>query len=200
MTKNQMPNTKSHGGTEPARDGLPRVSGQSRMAEVLEVYPGAQRALFRKYHIGGCSSCGFQPEETLEQVCARNANLSVDEVLDHIEQSHEADGQIYVTATELARWRQENVPMRLLDIRSREEFEAARIIEGAVLFTQEVMTEMLGRWPRHELLVIYDHLGKKSMDAAAYFLGHGFAKVRALRGGVDAWSETDPSVKKYRLE
>ena len=32
------------------------------MRDVLEKFPGAQRALFRKYHIGGCSSCGFQPD------------------------------------------------------------------------------------------------------------------------------------------
>lgn len=169
------------------------------MGEVLEVFPGAQRAMFRKYHIGGCASCGFQPEETLEQVCARNGSLSVDEVLSHIEQSHEADERIYVSAGELGRWQAEKVPMRIVDIRSREEFEAARI-EGAILFTQEVMTEMLGRWPRNELVVIYDHLGKKSMDAAAYFLGHGFTNVRALRGGIDAWSEVDPKVRRYRLE
>lgn len=89
--------------------------------------------------------------------------------------------------------------MRVLDIRAREEFDAARI-EGAILFTQEVMSEMLGRWPRNELLVIYDHLGVKNMDAAAYFLGHGFTNVRALRGGIDAWSDVDPQVRKYRLE
>jgi rhodanese-related sulfurtransferase len=175
------------------------ISGKSTMAEVLEAFPGAQRALFRKYHIGGCSSCGFEATETVEQLCARNGNLSVDEVLAHIEQAHDADRQIQVDAAELARWRSEGVPMRLLDIRSREEFDATRI-EGAVLFTQEVMTEMLGRWPRNEALVIYDHLGKKSMDAAAYFLGHGFTKVRALRGGIDAWAQVDESVQKYRLE
>ena len=42
--------------------------------------------------------------------------------------------------------------------------------------------------------------GKKSMDAAAYFLGHGFTQVRALRGGIDAWSEVDSTVRRYRLE
>jgi rhodanese-related sulfurtransferase len=176
-----------------------RISGKSAMAEVLEAFPGAQRALFRKYHIGGCSSCGFQPTETLAELCARNGNLQVEEVLAQIEQAHELDQQVYVSAAELARWRSEGVAMRLLDIRSREEFEATRI-EGAVLFTQEVMNEMLGRWPRNELLVIYDHLGGKNMDAAAYFLGHGFTKVRALRGGIDAWAEVEPTVRKYRLE
>ena len=126
------------------------VTAETRMAEVLRVFPGAQRALFRKYHIGGCSSCGFDPNETLGQVCARNNNLNVAEVLEHIETSHAADEQIYVTPQELARWRAENVPMRLVDIRTREEFDATRI-EGAILFTQEIMTEMLGRWPRNEL-------------------------------------------------
>lgn len=187
-----MPNTREE-------EGQKAISGKSTMADVLEAFPGAQRALFRKYHIGGCSSCGFQPDETVEQLCARNGNLNMEEVLAHIESAHEADQQIYVGAGELARWRAEGVPMRLLDIRSREEYEATRI-SGAVLFTQEVMTEMLGRWPRNELLVIYDHLGRKSMDAAAYFLGHGFMKVRALSGGLDAWADVDASVQKYRLE
>jgi rhodanese-related sulfurtransferase len=182
------------------QDKQAKVSGDSTMAEVLARYPGAQRALFRKYHIGGCSSCGFQPTETLAELCARNGNLNVAEVIAHIELSHEADQQILVDARQLKRWRDEGVPMRLLDIRTREEHDAARI-EGAILFTQEIMTEMLGRWPRSELLVIYDHLGSKSMDAAAYFLGHGFTNVRALRGGIDAWSqEIDPTVRRYKLQ
>jgi rhodanese-related sulfurtransferase len=177
-----------------------KVSGASSMAEVLATYPGAQRALFRKYHIGGCSSCGFQPGETLAALCARNANLNVDEAIAHIEQSHEADLQILLDPKQLKRWRDESVPLRLLDIRTREEHEAARI-EGATLFTQEIMNEMLARWPRANLLVIYDHLGTKSMDAAAYFLGHGFTNVRALRGGIDGWSqEVDPSVRRYKLQ
>jgi len=32
------------------------IDANSPMREVLEIFPGAQRALFRKYHIGGCSS------------------------------------------------------------------------------------------------------------------------------------------------
>jgi rhodanese-related sulfurtransferase len=39
------------------------------------------------------------------------------------------------------------------------------------------------------------------MDAAAYFSGHGFANVKSLRGGIDAWSaEIDPSLPRYHLE
>ena len=63
------------------------------------------------------------------------------------------------------------------------------------------MQEILGRWPRSELIVIYDHKGRQSLDAAAFFLGHGFSQVRCLRGGIDAWAaEADPAVRRYDLE
>ena len=64
------------------------------MADVLAAFPGARRALFRKYHLGGCSSCGFQPTETLGQLCERNGPLPVAEVIAHIQASHEQDRQI----------------------------------------------------------------------------------------------------------
>ena len=170
------------------------------MREVLEEFPGAQRALFRKYHIGGCSSCGFQPEEKLADLCARNGNLNADELMAHIRVSHEADLKLQIAPAELADWKKRSPALKIVDIRTREEHEAAKI-EGAVLFSQELMQQMLGRWKREEPLVIVDHQGTKSMDAAAYFAGHGFENVRALRGGIDAWSlEVDPSVPRYELE
>ena len=72
------------------------IGAESSMEVVLEVYPGARRALFRKYHIGGCSSCGFQMDETLGGVCGRNNDLDVTEVLGEIQSSHEADEKILI--------------------------------------------------------------------------------------------------------
>jgi rhodanese-related sulfurtransferase len=176
------------------------MTASSTMREVLAEFPGAQRALFRRYHIGGCSSCGFQPEETLAALCARNANLNVDEVIAHIRESHEADLKMQIVPAELADAKKRDSNLKVVDIRTREEHEAARI-DGAVLFSQELMQEMLGRWKREDPVIIVDHQGKKSMDAAAYFAGHGFQNVRALRGGIDAWSrEVDPNVPRYELE
>ena len=97
------------------------ISPQSAMREVLEAFPGAQRALFRRYHIGGCSSCAFQPTETLEQLCARNGNLNVAEVLDHIKASHEQDAKIFIEPAELAALLKNDPSVRLVDVRSREE-------------------------------------------------------------------------------
>ncbi len=169
------------------------------MREVLEAYPGAQRALFRRYHIGGCSQCGFEPSETLELVCRRNNQLDVDEVLAHIKTSHEQDMKILIDPKEMATWLKQDASIRLLDVRSREEFEAVHL-EGAVLMSQPVTQEILAEGTNSRPLLIIDHQGKQALDAAAYFLGHGLTNVRCLRGGIDAWSqEVDPKLPRYRL-
>ena len=174
----------------------PRIS----MRELLEQFPGAQRALFRRYHIGGCASCGFSPDETLAGVCARNENLNVEEVTEHILTSDAADRAMQIEPRELSQRLAGGETIRLLDIRTREEFDAVKL-PGAQLFTQEFMQEILANWSRTDLLVIYDHQGARSMDAAAYFQGHGFENIKSLRGGIDAWSaEVDPKLPRYHLE
>ncbi len=175
------------------------IDARSAMREVLEVYPGAQRALFRHYHIGGCSQCAFQPEETLGQVCQRNGGLDAGQVLDCIRSSHEEDVRILIEPKALAEWRQREPSLRLVDVRSREEFEAVHI-EGAVLLSQPVMREILSEGTNSRALVITDHQGKQALDAAAYFIGHGLQNVHALRGGVDAWAtEVDTGMRRYRV-
>ena len=169
------------------------------MSAVLEEFPGAQRALFRRYHIGGCSSCGFGPEESLAQVCARNGNLDVTEVLAHIRSSHEQDAKILIEPKELAEWRGKDPSVRLVDVRSREEFEAVHI-DGSVLLSQDVMRQILAEGSNVRPWVIVDHQGKNGLDAAAYFAGHGLQNVRSLRGGIDAWArEVDPTMRRYRM-
>ena len=170
------------------------------MRELLERFPGAQRALFRKYHIGGCSSCGFSPDETLSGVCVRNENLNVEEVVEHILSSDAADRAMQIEPRELSERLKNGQNVRLLDVRTREEYDAVKI-EPAQLFTQELMQEILNTWSRDDLLVIYDHQGARSLDAAAYFQGHGFENVKSLRGGIDAWSvEVDSTLPRYHLE
>ena len=169
------------------------------MREVLGAYPGAQRALFRRYHIGGCSQCGFQPTETLEQVCERNGGLNVDEVLEHIRTSHEQDAKILIEPKELAEWLKRDKTVRLLDVRSREEFEAVHIA-GSVLMSQPLTQEIMAEGTNSRPLVIVDHQGKQGLDAAAYFMGHGLQNVRCLRGGIDAWAqEVEPGMRRYKL-
>ena len=173
------------------------------MQELLKSYPGAQRALFRQYHIGGCSSCGFRPDETLEQICARNEQMKLAEVVAFLESNREEDRKMMVEPEALRS--QLNTPdrdeIKLLDIRTREEFEAVHI-DGSVHFTQPLMNEILMKWPRDKgVLVLIDHEGQRSLDAAAYFFGQGFTNARALAGGIDGWSERiDPELPRYSVE
>jgi len=175
------------------------ISPESPLSAVLEAFPGAQRALFRRYHIGGCSSCGFAPTETLAQVCTRNGNLDVAEVLSHIETSHEQDAKIFISPKELAEWRKQDASVRLVAPPPREEFEAVHI-EGSVLLSQDEMRKIMSDGSNARPLVVVDHQGKNALDAAAYFMGHGLQNVRCLRGGIDAWAqEVETTMRRYKL-
>lgn len=174
----------------------PEMTMDALLAEV----PGARRALFRAYHIGGCSSCGFSGQETLEQVCARNEGLAVDEVIEYLEKAAEADELVWMDPSEVKTQLEGGLPCLLLDIRTAEEFEAAKV-PGSIRFSQELMQEALGSWDRAKPVLIIDHSGSRALDAAAYLAGHGFSNVRAMRGGIDRYSETvDPSIPRYTLE
>jgi nitrogen fixation NifU-like protein len=171
------------------------ITPSSTMREVLAAFPGAQRALFRRYHIGGCSSCAFQPDETLRQVCQRNGGLDVIEVLAHIQASHQEDAKILISAPDLAAWLKQDASIRIVDVRSREEFEAGHL-ENASLLSQEVMRQLMADGTNTLPLVILDQRGSQALDAAAYFLGHGLQNVRCLIGGYEAWKSWKSGVIK----
>lgn len=176
------------------------LTANSTMEQVLAAYPGARRALFRKYHIGGCSSCGFAPHETLAELSARNGNLNVSEVITHIQTAAETDRQLEISPKEVADRRQRGEKIRLLDLRTREEWDAVHL-DGADFVTQDLIQRLMGKEGQESLLVFYDHTGANSIDAAAYFAGHGFGNAKFMRGGIDAWSqEVDANVPRYKLE
>ncbi|MBP6601818.1 MAG: rhodanese-like domain-containing protein [Verrucomicrobiales bacterium] len=178
----------------------PTIDGTITMAEVLAQYPGAKRALFAQYHIGGCQSCSYSDTETLAQVCERNENLPVAEVIQHILTAHENDRSILLEPLALQIELQDTPPPRLLDLRTREEHEAVAL-PGSEMFSNDLLQTIFGTEPKDRSIVLYDHSGDRSLDAAAYLIGHGFTNTRALRGGIDAYAaEADSSIARYKLE
>lgn len=181
-------------------NALPPLTGDMTMSQVLQAYPGAQRALFARYHIGGCRSCGFQPGETLSQVCARNESIPVAEAIAHIQESHQGDASLQISPHDFEQLRRALPDLTLLDVRTREEHEAVKL-PGARLLTQELVQEIFTHGDKAKPVVLYDHTGSRSLDAAAYFIGHGFAETKCLAGGIDAYSqEIDPTLPRYRIE
>ncbi len=167
------------------------------MQQLLEAYPATRRALFQRYHIGGCSGCGFQPEETVERVCQRNNNLNGAEVIETIHTAHEAGERMQVSGTEAAALVKAG-KARLVDVRTQEEWDAVHI-EGSTFLTQELVHE-LGSRPSDQPIIFVCHPGIRSFDAATHFAGHDLKNACSMRGGMDAWSqEVDPKVPRCRV-
>ena len=177
------------------------INAASTMQQVLAAYPSAQRGLFTRYHIGGCGSCGYQPADTLEQVAQKHNIRDLDQVVAYI-QRDEADAfdrNMQVQPVEVAAvLRDAPSFLRLVDVRTPEEWELAHI-PGATLITEELAHELMLQ-PKDSRIVFYCHVGARSLDAAAYYAGHGFKNVRSMTGGIDAWSnEVDESIPRYEV-
>lgn len=166
------------------------------MASILEVVPSAQRALFQRYHVGGCSSCGFQPTDTLAQVCKDHNILDVDEVIRHLMTAKELDEHMQVTPKEVKAWLDSREPVRFIDVRPPDEIALAAIPEAEPLDYENSQQYM--DLPKTTRIVFTCKSGARSLDVAAYFVGHGFKNVRSLRGGIDAWrKDVNPKIPAY---
>src|SRR6185295_19257359 len=80
------------------------ITPDMSMEQVLAIAPAAQRALFQRYHVGGCSSCGFQPTDTLAQLCKDHNILDVKEVIQTIHTAQDADTRLNVDVKTVKQW------------------------------------------------------------------------------------------------
>jgi rhodanese-related sulfurtransferase len=157
------------------------------MAQILERIPSAQRALFQRYHVGGCSSCGFQPTDTLAKVCKDHNILDVNEVVSHLERAGEVDAKMAVQPSEVRSWLRERRAFRFIDVRHPSEIRTAPLPEAEALDYSN--SDQYMQLPKDTTIVFACQTGVRSLDVAAYFLGHGFSAVRSLAGGVAAWKQ-----------
>jgi rhodanese-related sulfurtransferase len=174
------------------------MDAETKMGELMVEMPGARRALFAKYHLGGCQSCAFDDSETLAELCKR-AELDAGGVLEHLLKSHEHDITMLMAPVELKRRMDAGEGVLWVDVRTREEHEAVKI-EGAEFFNPELQQEIFKQKPGG-LVMLYDHTGKYVLDQVAWFRGHGIGNAFGLTGGIDGWSkQVDPKVMRYRVE
>lgn len=172
------------------------VTPATPMGEILQLFPSARRALFMRYHVGGCNSCGYEPTDTLGEVCRKHNILDVDEVIRHIHASDLADRSLQVDVHGTRELLASGEGWRLLDVRGDDE-RAIAALAGAEAITQDLVQELMDG-PKDAKLIFFCHGGVRSLDAASYFAGHGFTNVRSMSGGIDAWSrEIDGSIPRY---
>jgi monothiol glutaredoxin len=100
-----------------------------------------------------------------------------------------------ITPGELKKKLDAGEPLQLWDVRTPAERARAEI--GGRLLDRDGQQEVM-KLAKDTQLVFYCHHGARSLQAAEFFLSHGFSNVSSLTGGIDSWSETiDPSVPRY---
>src|SRR5439155_1437253 len=155
--------------------------------EILDAYPSAKVGLFQRYHIGGCASCGYQPRDTLQEVCATHDIADpLYAVIACIRESEVVEATLHIRPAQVAAALEGGDKLILLDVRAPEEWEAGHI-EGAQLATVELTFEILDSWPKDTPLVLYSNHGNRSLDRASYFRAYGLTKPRSMDGGLEAW-------------
>ncbi len=86
----------------------------------------------------------------------------------------------------------------LLDCREALDWSRARI-EGAVHIPMGEIPARLDELDATREIVVFCHHGIRSAQVAAFLRQRGFASVRNMAGGIDAWStQVDPSIPRYR--
>lgn len=187
-----------------------KIRSETTMGEILGAYPSAKLELFRRYHVGGCTACGYQLADTLEQVC-REHNISdpLEQVIKYIRNSRDVEAKLQILPTVLVT----SIPSsrvtepsqtvnlssddlnqalnggptwRLVDVRSPEEWEQG-YLPDAQLLTTELKFEMLDSWSKDTPILFYSNSGRRGLETASYFVAYGFSNARNLAGGLKAW-------------
>ena len=105
------------------------------------------------------------------------------------------DGEL--SATELVAARRADPGLVLLDVREPFEFEIAHI-EGARLIPLGELPRRVAELDPRARIVAYCHRGIRSARARDLLAAAGFADVRHLRGGIDAWArDVEPEMSRY---
>jgi len=163
----------------------PTIRPDMTMEQILVIAPAAHRALFQRYHVGGCNACGYQPSDTLARVCKDHNLLDVPEVIRTILTAQDMESSRQVDAATLRGWLSANEEVRFIDVRMPEEVAAAPVPDAEPLDYDDSGKYM--GLPKDTRLVFACATGDRSLDVAAYFAGHGFERAFALRGGLAAW-------------
>ncbi len=91
----------------------------------------------------------------------------------------------------------DNPEFLLIDVREPHEWEIVHI-DGATLIPLGELPERLNEVPDHRDIVVHCHHGARSAQACDILRAAGFAKVRNLAGGINAWAEeVEPGMARY---
>ena len=81
------------------------------------------------------------------------------------------------------------VPVKLIDIRTNEEFQKQHI-PGVINIPSEILTDMTSQFLKDEIIVcVCNHGKERSQKAAETLYNSGFTQTFYLEGGTAGWLE-----------
>ena len=178
-------------GTLQALEALKWILGIGESAAGRLVLVDALRLHFREIAVErdpACAICGDQPILTALQDYDAFCGVGVG--------ASDASG-VEITADALSEALSgANAPF-LLDVREPWEFAIAHLPDAVLLPLGELPARLMGLPKDRELITICHH-GLRSLTARSLLVHAGFARVRNLTGGVDAWAvEVDRTMPRY---
>jgi adenylyltransferase/sulfurtransferase len=107
--------------------------------------------------------------------------------------------KLEIDCAETKRRMDEGCNLLLFDCREKDEVETCAI-DGSMWIAMSELVERLAELEPHRQrpIVVYCHLGGRSLRVANWLLEQGFSDVRSMQGGIDRWAETiDPALPRY---
>ena len=104
---------------------------------------------------------------------------------------------IEIDVDTLARLRREASPPVVLDVREPREL-AVCALDDAVHIPMGEIPARLGELPGDREVVVMCHHGMRSLQVTHFLRHQGYANVRNLAGGIDAWAaRIEPAMPRY---
>ena len=101
-----------------------------------------------------------------------------------------------IDPVELKRRLDQGERILILDVREPWEVATASIPGTLNIPMGDIPSRLAELDPDHEVIVMCHH-GVRSAQVAMYLTRSGFERVLNLAGGIDGWSEIEPSVPRY---
>jgi len=89
---------------------------------------------------------------------------------------------------------QENLNVLLLDVRTAEEIPQDGKIANSLMIPIQVLARNLNRLDKSKTIIVYCHVGNRSVEATKFLRSHGFDAVN-MKGGIEAWKRQHLSVR-----
>ena len=184
---------------------LPGIIGSLQANEVIKLIVGAGDPMIGRLLLFDALKMKFRELKLRKDpncpICSEHPTQH--ELIDYAQfcgipaEGEDAPNDFDVQVDELKRWKDEGRDVTLLDVRTPQEFQIARL-EGAKLIPLQDLPDRLGELDSAADLVVFCHHGPRSAQAVRFLRQIGFARARNLAGGIEAWSRNiDRSVPRY---